>query len=277
MKNILLFLLFLNSYLLLGQHTVVLKDKNTNNAIAYASIFKDDKLYTTADSLGVFHVDAKSLKSNFTISSVGYTSKTVVISAEDTVIYLEKEVAQLEEMRILARKNKRKFTLGKAKRGDIVVVCGKTGNLTEELGKFFKNPTEEVLFLKKFKFNTFASTKSRIVNILFYSVKETGEPDKIISPENIICKLKKGNRTTEVDLSKMNIEMPKEGIFVAVQYLLLEENKQYSDKNKDSFFYEPSIEANYTDGSYTDSWYKQDTVWIKNKTISLNFQLVLTD
>ncbi|HSD14909.1 MAG TPA: hypothetical protein VLB74_09700 [Flavobacterium sp.] len=276
MKNIVLFLLFLNSSFLLGQHTVSVRDKNTNKAIAYASVLKDEKVYTTADSLGIFQVDAKSLKGIFTISSVGYASKTVSISASDSVIYLEKEVVQLPEMEIHARKNKKKFVIGKAKRGDIVVVCGQSDNQTEEMGKFFKNPTGGVLFLKKFKFNTFASTKNRIVNILFYSVKETGEPDKVINTENIICKLRKGNHTTEVDVSKMDIEMPKEGIFIVVQYLLLEENRQYSEKNKDSYFYEPSIEANYTEG-YTDSWYRQDTVWKKNNGISLNFQLVLTD
>ena len=103
---------------------------------------------------------------------------------------------------------------------------------TSQIGKFFVNNSSEKLFLDRFRFKTNCSSKNRIVNILIYSVGDNGEPNEIINTENIVCKLKKGYNTNEVDLRDLKIEFPVEVVFIVVNYLFLEQNKVYGEKNK---------------------------------------------
>jgi hypothetical protein len=90
--------------------------------------------------------------------------------------------------------------------------------------------------------------------LLFYSVGENGQPKEIINTENILVKLKKGTHVAEVDVSNLTIEFPKEGVFVVIQHLLLEQNKVYAKPYyPNAFFYEPSIAIDFTKG-YKDTW-----------------------
>ena len=63
-----------------------------------------------------------------------------------------------------------------------------------------------------------------------YSVGENGEPKEILIAENKIVRLKKGTHVVKVDVGNLNTEFPKEVIFVVMQHLLLEQNKNYAKR-----------------------------------------------
>ncbi|MGX7667753.1 hypothetical protein [Flavobacterium pedocola] len=257
-----------------AQTSFTLKGIKSKQPIPYASVLKENKIYGTADSLGIFHVKDGDLGKHFTISSVGYETLDGVLKGDAKIIFLSESVKQLQEVKIVKRKGSKTVKLGKAKKGDFGI-CARMEDQVGLLGKYFSSGKNEGLFVDKIKFNALSSKNGQIINFLLYSVNENGEPDKILTQENILCALKKGNHTNEIDLKQYGIEMPKEGIFVVFQYLLVEQNKQYSSYNKEWFFYEPSLDASVSEG-YTDSWFN-DGSWKKAENYSLNFQLLLMD
>lgn len=263
------------SALLQAQIVVHLKDKDSKKPVAYANIWKENKIFTTADSLGTFHLEGNSLNKNFKITAVGYKTTNYTIEGEATV-YLETETIELNEAKVVKRTNKKVIKLGKAKRGDTVYAV-QYDTKTAQCAKYFSNQNGQS-FIDKVKFCAGASDKNRIINLLFYSVGENGEPKEVLNEQNIICRLKKGTHIVEADVSKLNVEFPAEGIFVVLEHLLLEQNKNYSGYNHpDAFFYEPSIAIDYCDG-FKDTWHiNSEGQWEKNVTFSVNIQIITSD
>ena len=101
--------------------------------------------------------------------------------------------------------------------------------------------------------------------------------NELITNENIICNIKKGYNTTTVDLRKYSLSAPKNGFFVSIQILLIDQNKQYGEHNKDWFFYEPSIGAtkNIIGASYYNM--SEQNIWKKVENYQLNIEVELTN
>lgn len=274
MKNTFFVFLFICS-LMQAQSPIYLKDSRSNIPVSYANIWKEDKMYATSDSLGVFKVDDKYLDSDFKISAIGYKTTHFIIKNTDKILYLETEAIQLNEVSIVKRMNKDIVNLGKARRGTssyAVQFDDKTGMCA----KYFPNQFNKG-FINKVKFCATSSAKNRTVNLIFYSVGENGEPDKILNTENKIIRLKKGTHVLEVDVSDLDFEFPKEGLFVVVQHLLLEENKNYAKPYyPNAFFYEPTIAIDYSDG-YKDTWYFKEGKWQKNNRFSINMEISISN
>ena len=272
-KTVFLFLFICS--LLKGQTPINLKDKCSNLQIAYANIWKEDKMFETSDSLGVFYVDDKYLNTNLKITAVGYINKNHIIKISGTTIYLETEAIELNEVKIVKRNNKNVVKLGRARRGDSsygVQFDSKNGLCA----KYFSNKSS-IGFINKVKFCATASERNRIVNLIFYSVGENGEPKEILNTENKIVRLKKGTHVVDVDVSNLDIQFPKEGLFVVIQHLLLEQNKNYAKPYyPNAFFYEPTIAIDYTKG-YQDTWYLKEGKWQKNSGFSINMGISISD
>jgi hypothetical protein len=255
-----------------GQTTISLKDKTTNLPIAYANIWKEKHLYRSSDSTGVFKVDQSDMGKEFKITCVGY--KDAVLKMNE-VLTLEPSAIVLNEVKITKRKFEKTVKLGKAKRGDSVYAVqydAKNGMSA----KFFEN-TNNSAFINNVQFCASASEKNRIISLLFYTVGENGEPKEILNTKNIIVKIKKGNHIAEVDVSDLAIEFPKEGVFVAIQHILLEQNKEYTKPYRpNAFFYEPTIAVDLTKG-YKDTWYFKEESWHKNTGFSVNMQIIGSD
>ncbi len=184
MKHFIVF--FLLCQWLHGKTSITLRDKVTNRPIAYANIWKDKQLYRSSDSTGVFKVDQKDMGTEFKITCVGYNDAVQKMSE---VVTLEPSAIALNEVKVAKRKFEKIVKLGKAKRGDSVYAVqydAKNGMSA----KFFEN-TNNSTFINNVKFCAFASNKNRIVNLLFYTVGENGQPKEILNTENISVKIKK--------------------------------------------------------------------------------------
>ncbi|MFM2213889.1 MAG: hypothetical protein RL427_1152 [Bacteroidota bacterium] len=255
-----------------GQTQISLKDKATKLPIAYANIWKEKQLYRSSDSTGVFKVEQADIGMEFKITCVGYNDAVLKMSE---VLTLEPNAIELNEVKVTKRKFEKTVKLGKAKRGDsayAVQYDAKNGMSA----KFFEN-TNNTTYINTVKFCASASERNRIISLLFYTVGENGQPKEIINTETIIVKIKKGTHVAEVDVSKLSIEFPKEGVFVAIQHLLLEQNKEYTKPYRpNAFFYEPTIAVDLTK-EYKDTWYFKEDTWHKNNGFSVNMQIIGSD
>ena len=181
-------------------------------------------------------------------------------------------------MVIINPKRKHKIRLGKTSGTNTGLVATYDLNRSE-VGKLFKINEANQFYLREVKFKTSTYKEGRTMGLKIYSLNENNEPDQLISLENIILTLEKGFNITTYNFEENLIPVPKNGFFVSLQMILIEENKQYGTSGKlvDYFFYDPSIGAiNGVEEELCFSQ-QQEGVWKKMKKIDLNIQVILTD
>lgn len=260
-----------------SQNVYSLKSSEDNSPIKYANIYENNKILTSSDSLGIFKINDKYLNSTIKIKALGYKTIDSVSIKKTLNIVMEVKPVTLNEVILTQKKEAEKFKLGKAKSGDIGIVCTVQNNTISQVSKLLKKPTQNILFLNKVKFKALCSDKNRILSVFIYTVGKNGKPDRILNNEDIICNLKKGHNAFELDLSHLNITFPEKGVFIALNYIFLDQNKCFPNKNNNwYYYYEPSIDAISVD-NYTDSWYNINGLWKKSQTYSISMQLTVTN
>lgn len=260
----------------MSQNVYSLKSIDDNLPIKYAHVYLNNKVLTSSDSLGNFKINENHLNAIIKITALGYKTLDSVSLINGSTIYMEIEPIVLNEI-IVNNKNKiLKHKLGKLKSGDIGIVCTLENNTISQVAKFFENKFEDITFLNKIRLKAFCSDKDRLISILIYSVGVDGNPEKILNSESIICNLKKGHNTYEVNLNQFNIDFPENGVFIALNYVFIEQNKCFRNKDKSWYFYEPSIDAKRVN-NYTDSWYNLNGDWRKSESYSICMELFLAN
>jgi len=265
------FLFLLIGSVLNAQMTVSLKSRDTGQPISYANVWEGNSLVAASDSLGVFYVTDKP-DIEYRISAIGYQTLTTKIT-EPTTLFLSSAVIPLENIAVAPRKDDKSVKLGKLKNGDVSIVCT-LETLVPLIAKYFPNDDKQGFYLDRVKFKGFSSAKNRVASISVFSVGDDGKPYQPIGRENVVCRFKKGHQTINVDLKKLNIPFPDNGIFIVFNYLPLEQNKYYVSEKKTWFFYEPSLDAVANNGA-PDWWNFTAKGWELQNKYSLSMQLIL--
>ncbi len=259
-----------------GQNKIRVVDAQTSEPVSYANVWKENRIYSTTDSLGYFNYIQKD-NQNYKITAIGYIDKYVDINVSN--ILLEPKNTILDEVIIYKPSFVHIEKYGKAKRGIMIGV-----NFDAKISQFIKyipnnSKTNKVLFINSVSLYTNTSSKNRKINIVLYSVGQDGIPNEMINNENIICNLKEGRKLNKIDLKKLKIILPKEGVFIGIQHLLIEGNKYYSSENnpnRKSFCYEPFFFGTENPEKF-DSWDLVDGIWKNNKKYSLNLEIEISD
>jgi hypothetical protein len=270
-----IFLLFLTSFCF-SQKQITFIDSLTKRPIGYASIWKENQIYKTTDSLGVLNIENDLLDKTFKITALGYKEKVFKIVTNE--VSLSPETSLLNEVKIYKRKKTISKKIGNLKRSG-VLFCTQYDAKESRFAHYFPNSQNELVFLDKVKLHTSTTAKNRIFSVLFYSVNETtGEPDKVLNTETIICRPKKGNTLNTIDVSDVNVVIPNNGIFIVIEVLLLEQNKNYDKKSNHplAFMYEPCFNANSV-SEFKDSWYFKDNLWQKSIRLSYNLAIEISN
>lgn len=178
----------------------------------------------------------------------------------------------MNEFVVTRKKGNSNLIIGKFKKSDISSGIA-SGKLPRIAARFFpyKSDYEKTPFLKSLTL----LTKSRIKNSKFlirlYTINEKGEPGDFIFNKKIIGSAKKGRHLTEIDLSNYNILFAKDGLFVAIEWLMIEENKyEYiytkdgSRKKLHGLLYQPSFGTILSD-SNEYSWFYIFGRWQKTR------------
>jgi hypothetical protein len=187
----------------------------------------------------------------------------------------------LDEIFINSKKSTQELIIGEFKKYKInhYFGCGIKPWISARFFKYNSN-FDKTPFIKKIRVLTKSDVKGSKFNIRLYGVNENGEPKNYIYDKNIIGIAKKGKKTTEIDISKLNIEFPKNGFFIAIEWLIIEHNKyeykytmEGSRKKLYGISYEPAIgtlPAETDENSWVFNQGKWRKVW-KNVGTSKNY------
>ena len=222
MKN-LFYILFLISFSLSAQIKGVVKDSITGKPISFVNIWvQDENIGFTSEENGEFSINTSEINKKLLFSALGYEKKTVLIK-NSTEVKLKPTDYQLEEVVIFK-------TLGTK-----IIEIGKTKNATYQAfdngpkidTKFFSylEKYKKTKYLKKVSVFTDNSIENASFKIHFYSVDSNGFPSTELLDKDFIVSVKKGVTKNIFDVTKFKLQMPKNGIFVGFEKLLIEKNK----------------------------------------------------
>ncbi len=222
MKKLAIFFLFF-AVNALAQTKGVVKDSLTGNPIAYVSIWvENENIGTTSEENGEFHIATNDKNKNLIFSALGYKKK-IVKTSEAQLIHLSPSAFELDEITINNKKEKRQLEIGKTKN----TVAEAFDNGPRMDAKYFPYYPEykKTRWIKKAVIVTDSRIDDATIKLHFYSVDENGYPGEELLSKDYIVTIKKGITKSEIDLSDFNLEMPKTGLFVVFEKLLIKKNK----------------------------------------------------
>jgi hypothetical protein len=270
MKKILAIIILLVSNLCFSQLKSIIIDSKTKEKIPYVNIWiENENIGTTSNEKGEFELEIDSTK-NILFSAIGFETKKISSDSIKNILELRPITTELDEIIISSKKLTQELIVGKFKKLKINHYY-KNGIKPWIIARFFnyKEKYDKTPFLKKIRLLTKSDVKNSKFNIRLYALNENGEPKNYIYDKNIIGIAKKGKKITEIDISKLNIEFPENGFFIAIEWLIIEENKheykytmQGSKKKLEGISYEPAIGTIPTETS-ENSWVFNQGKWKK--------------
>lgn len=289
MKKFILLLLFTISAS--AQIKGVVRDSITKEPIAYVSILVENKKIGTTSALdGSFEINSKlETNDNLLFSIIGYEIKKVKSSVCSVVELVSKSI-EIKQVNITSKSFKKtQKVVGKAQKSN----------------HFFCFPSFPLMISKKFDYNTSYEKTPYLQSIkvitatnndnvtfklrLFKIDTLTLLPKETLVHEEMVVTVKKtGKHINEIDVSKYNLEFPKEGLVVSIENIISLDNtytfKVENSKNEIRYYetYEPTIllNSNYESGFiYEDfQWKKIADIFKKNtlKNIGIEPAISLT-
>lgn len=221
MKQLAVFFLFFATNAL-AQKGIV-KDSLTGNPIAYVSIWvENENIGITSEENGEFHIGTNDKNKNLIFSALGYQKKTCKVS-ESQQVRLSPSAYELDEVAINNKKEKKQLEIGKTKNA----IAEAFDNGPRMDAKFFPYYPEykKTRWIKKAIILTDSRIDDATIKLHLYTVDENGYPGEELLSKDYIVTIKKGVTRSEIDLSDFSLEMPKTGIFVVFEKLLIKKNR----------------------------------------------------
>lgn len=277
----------------------VVIDAETKEKIPYVNIWvENESIGTTSNLKGKFEIAIQLNSPMFILfSAIGFETRRISSDSLRDVIELKPMVTELDEVVITPKRRTQKLTIGKFKKSEINHNFG-CGTEPWIVARYF--PYQDVFnrtpFLEKIRVLTNSDIKDARFSIRLYDVNGKGEPEGYIYDKNLIGLAHKGIRITDIDFSELNIRLPKKGFFIAVEWLIVDENRYaYNYAMKDpgkrlkGISYEPAfgtIPAETDENSWIFYQGKWKRVWrnrderlerYKDKYSLVAIELTLTD
>lgn len=265
MKPITVLFLFLSTFLS-AQIKGIVVDEN-NKPIPYVSVWvENETIGTTSEENGQFEIHISDNNKNLIFSSLGFEKK-IIKAADAKVVVLKSTAYDLKEIVVSNRKQTKEIEIGQSK----TEILQAFDNGPKIDAKFFpyRAAYNKTRFIKQISILTDSSIDNASIKIHLYSVDANGFPGDELLDKDFIVSLKKGVVKQKIDVSDFNLILPKTGIFVAYEKLLIANNrieKKSTDANtkitKSQITYAPLVLYNFVerDFFYTFSggkWNKQ--------------------
>jgi hypothetical protein len=224
-RKLIVLLLFI-PFCAICQTKGVVRDSLSKAAIPYINIWvEQENVGTTSDEEGNFQLPKISKGKALIFSAIGYETRRVILDSSVLSVYLIPKRISLSEVVISAKSGTRKLVVGKYRDGQIKYYFG-TLNSPLVFAKFFpyRKEYEEKPYLEQIKVATESDIDSALFHVRLYSVGADGQPGDYLYDQSITGIARKGKRPTRIDVADMNIRIPEEGLFVAIEWLIIDSN-----------------------------------------------------
>ncbi|MBP9848222.1 MAG: carboxypeptidase-like regulatory domain-containing protein [Flavobacterium sp.] len=251
----------------------VVKDSISGEPIPYVNIWvENETIGTTSETNGSFSLDIKEEKL-LVFSALGYEIKKA--TSKTDLILLKPKVFELNEVVVTFPKKTKELEIGEAHK---VHISQLSGNKPWIYAKLFNYDEKymETPFIKKIVFYSNSDIKGAKIKLRIFGINDSIPSEDLIN-EDIIVTVKEGMKKNTIDVSSYNIEFPKKGIVIGLEWLIIEENKYfftYKDpktKQKVSLEnYAPSLVINHSPDEISFTYSKGR--WYKHKRHSSNYK-----
>jgi len=262
-KHLQLFILFICS-ITNAQIKATITSSNDNTPIPYVNIWiENENVGATSNTDGFFEITADTTNKNIVFSALGFETLTIPVNEIKDKVILINSAEELDEVLLLKRKNKESLTIGEFKKRKVnsYYACGTTPWIFARYFPYYETYSKTP-FLKHLDFitNTHYLQKKGKVNIRLYEVGENGYPGDYLFDENIIIDVDKGTNITTVNFNNLDIIFPKNGFFIAIEWLVIKDN-----------YYEREIEITGKKEKYLMKGYNPSVGVIPMKTDEYSF------
>ncbi len=268
----LLFLLF--PILLFSQSQTakgVVLDKETNAPVPYVNIsILASQSGTSSDEDGTYTLEIKDddLVKEIHMSSLGYRDTTIVASSFHNLkeVFLQPLVEQLNEVVVTEKFEQRFIEVNSIKKRELIGGFGGFKNHPYIFALYipYKSIYKDTDYIDNVKVhlnkvNVFGQSKSMPSRFRFrmFTVGKDSLPGEDLISKNLIIETSKKQRIVEIDLSEYNFSMPKEGVYVAIEWLHIPFNAYEFSYTKGKVIKKKIIETRYA----------PRLSWIKRKSI----------
>lgn len=265
-------------------------DSTTKEPIPYVNIWiEGEENGATANEIGEFILAKADADKTIIFSAVGYGETRIKVNAIKPVINLEPKAIELDGLTIVPRKNKLKRIVNPMNAIDETYFASTcSGSNPMMLARYipYREKYSETPFISSLNFLTHSNVRNTLFYVRLYSVNKDGNPGELLHDEPITGKaITKKKGVTTVDVSKLNIQIPETGLFVAIEWLIIERNEflmYIAGNKKGSIHYTPTFKNVYLKNNY-GRWIYQKGEWKhemglhNNKPFTFAVELTLTD
>lgn len=289
-KRVLWMVVMLISFSVTAQVKGIVVDEN-NKPISYVNIWaENENIGTTSEENGSFLINVNNAK-NLVFSALGYEKK-IVKALEAEKVILTETTFRLDEVVIAKRFQTRELEIGNVKNETYQAF----DNGPRIDAKFFPyiSKYKKTKFIKQVTIFTDSEIESATIKLHFYSVDSNGFPGEELLTKDFLVSVKKGVKKTYFDVTDLNLRMPKTGIFIGYEKLIIEKNKVEktitdlnTNQTKIQKTYYPFILYNYVQREFIytffgGKWHKQIKENVNNPSEKMmvyepSINLVLTN
>jgi hypothetical protein len=259
--------------------------------VSYVNIWvENENNSTTSEENGEFSLNVASEK-KIIFSALGY-EKQIIRASQVQKVTLKELAFKLDEVVLLKRFETREIEIGKVKNETFQAF----DNAPRIDAKYFPYYAKykKTRYIKQVTIYTDSQIENATIKFHFYAVSADGSPGEELLSKDYIVTLHKGVLKHKFNITDFNLKMPKTGIFVGFEKLIIDKNKierPISDSNTNTTIiqktYYPFVLYNFVEKDfvytfYGGKWNKQNkqnviTTTDKIKVYEPAIDLILTN
>lgn len=255
----------------------IVKDSLTGQPIPYVSIWVEgESIGTTSEEDGTFIIHSG--KDRILIfSALGY-DKVHITPSQNSEILMSPKSTVLEEMIVVPRKGTKTREIGETE-NTLSEAFDSAPSIDLKYFPYLEG-YKKTKFLKKVVIYTDSRIPEAILKLHFYNVDADGNPGEELLKDEYRVTVKQGVGKSSFNIAELGLTMPKNGIYIGFEKLMIEENRSHGGRFYPLILYNrvpKAFEFLYTGGKWQKKITQTGASSVENKVYEPAINLILTN